>query len=136
MRHRHLLSAAVTCVDTVVGASMSEKRSSRWSSDVQAPCQRPIGVTESALNEEALQYEIELLSKELTGSPLMSEHELATLLGRDLKTVQNRRMASPETLPPFIRVPGTRGVLYMRRDVVRYLAVQIVSSRGRTVHRI
>lgn len=87
---------------------MYGKRSSRLASTIERHKHRETSVTESALNEEFLQAEIELLAKKLMGIPLMSEQDLATLFGRDLKTLQSSRKASPETVLSFIRTPGDR----------------------------
>ena len=94
------------------------------------------GVACNEVNEIALNQEIEILTRMMPGEPVMSEQEVSDLLKKDLKTVQNRRFANPASLPPFVQIPGQRGVVYMRHDVIRYLATLAVSARGRRVHRL
>lgn len=88
------------------------------------------------LNEVALAAEIERLTRLMQGEPTMSEEQVAALLQKDAKTIQNRRLANPETVPPFVCLSGFKGVVYMRDDVIRFLAIQILNTRGRRINKL
>lgn len=115
---------------------MSERKNHIWPHSGAAQHPDNEGVAYNAVNDFALQQEIDTLTRLMTGAPVMSEHELSALLMKDLKTIQNRRLVNPESLPPFVQIPGQRGVVYMRHEVIRYLATLAVSARGRRVHRL
>lgn len=93
-------------------------------------------VVASELKDSALAVEIERLTRLMPGEPTMSEEQVAALLKKDPKTIQNRRLCNPETVPPFVYMHGYKGVVYMRDDVIRFMAIQILNTRGRRVHRI
>jgi hypothetical protein len=88
------------------------------------------------INEVALAAEIERLTRLMQGEPTMSEEQVAALLQKDAKTIQNRRLANPETVPPFVCMSGFKGVVYMRDDVIRFLAIQILNTRGRRINKL
>lgn len=115
---------------------MTASKNHIWPQHVAAQHPENEGVACNVVNEVALQQEIDTLTRLMPGEPVMSEHELSALLKKDLKTIQNRRLVNPESLPPFVQIPGQRGVVYMRHDVIRYLATLAVSARGRRVHRL
>lgn len=96
--------------------------------------QRPVACNE--LNESALATEIARLTRLMPGEPTLSEEQVAAILKRAPKTLQNQRLASPELVPAFVQLPGSRGVIYMRDDVIRYMAIQILNTKGRWVHRL
>jgi hypothetical protein len=96
--------------------------------------QQPVACND--LNEVALAAEIDRLTRLMPGEPTMSEEQVAALLQKDAKTIQNRRLANPETVPPFVCMHGFKGVVYMRDDVIRFLAIQILNTRGRRINKL
>lgn len=96
--------------------------------------QRPVACNEP--NESALAAEVERLTRLMAGEPTLSEEQVAAILKRAPKTLQNQRLASPDLVPPFVQMPGSRGVIYMRDDVIRFVAIQILNTRGRRIHRL
>ncbi len=108
--------------------------------DVNRPVASPFGAQQvvacNDLNEVALAAEIERLTRLMQGEPTMSEEQVAALLQKDAKTIQNRRLANPETVPPFVCMHGFKGVVYMREDVIRFMAIQILNTRGRRINKL
>lgn len=51
----------------------------------------------------------------------MSLEELAETLGRSVTTLKQARSRRPASLPPAVRVPQSRGVLFLRKDVEAWL---------------
>lgn len=96
--------------------------------------QRPVACNE--LNADALAIEIDRLTRLMPGEPTLSEEQVAAILKRAPKTLQNQRLSSPELVPPFVQMHGSRGVIYMRDDLVRFMAIQILNTRGRRIHRL
>lgn len=58
------------------------------------------------------------MREELT---LLGIEELATVLHRSPKTIRSDVTRRPETLPPRVRVPGGRKVLWRAQDVAAWL---------------
>lgn len=52
----------------------------------------------------------------------MTLHELAALLKRSPGTILNDRVRNPEAVPPAIRLPGTRHLLWERSTVCAWLS--------------
>jgi predicted DNA-binding transcriptional regulator AlpA len=60
---------------------------------------------------------------------LMTHIELAEMLRMKPASVLHRLYHRPETLPKRIKLPGTRGVFFLRSDVVKLLR----QAYGKTV---
>jgi len=56
---------------------------------------------------------------------LLGVEDLATILRRSPKTVRSDVTRRPETLPPRVRVPGGRKVLWRAQDVETWLADRV-----------
>lgn len=54
----------------------------------------------------------------------MNVEELAAALGYSLKTVYKMRSIAPHRLPPSMRLPGSRRVVWMTDDVRAWLLDQ------------
>lgn len=59
------------------------------------------------------------------GLVLLGIEELASVLHRSPKTVRSDVTRRPETLPPRVRVPGGRKVLWRAQDVVAWLEEKV-----------
>lgn len=115
---------------------MSTERTLDVNRPVASPHRAQHVVACNDINEVALAAEIDRLTRLIKGEPTMSEEEVAALLQKDAKTIQNRRLANPETVPPFVCMHGFKGVVYMRDDVIRFLAIQILNTRGRRINKL
>lgn len=56
---------------------------------------------------------------------LLGVNELAAVLHRSPKTVRSDVTRRPETLPPRVRVPGGRKVLWRAADVAAWLEEKV-----------
>lgn len=90
----------------------------------------------SELDEGAVLREMGILSAQTPGGPLMSEAEVAKLLKLKPKTMQNKRHSKPGQVPPHVRFPGRKGVLYCRDAVMRFIAQTTLLARSRRIHRL
>ncbi len=62
------------------------------------------------------------MEKPFSGIPkLLTQQDLARILGVGVKTIQNRQYLHPETLPPSLYLPGCRGPRYLQADVLAWL---------------
>lgn len=57
-----------------------------------------------------------------TPDDLLTVDELATILRRAPSTIQTSAHRYPHSLPPIVRIPGQRRLLWRRRDVTAWLA--------------
>ncbi len=89
----------------------------------------------SALDQQAIEREIEQLDRLIKAEPFLSEQDVAALLGCKVKTLQNRRHANPDAGPIHVRLLGSKGVTYPRHHMLQYLACKILMARGRRIHR-
>lgn len=55
------------------------------------------------------------------GKITVGVEELATMLGRAPASIRMARCRSPESLPPAIRIPGQRRLVWLVDDVVEWL---------------
>lgn len=53
--------------------------------------------------------------------PLLTVDDLAAVLRISVKTIWNRRMKAPHTLPPSINLPGTTGLRWRQQDVEAWI---------------
>lgn len=60
--------------------------------------------------------------------------ELASLLGRSRTTILNDRVRNPAAVPPAIKPPGTKVLLWRREDVDEWLAGHL-EGKGEAVER-
>lgn len=51
----------------------------------------------------------------------MTLEELAATLGKTVSTIRTQLVRVPAMLPPPVRIPGTRRLLWRRRDVEAFL---------------
>lgn len=56
---------------------------------------------------------------------LLGVDDLARILHRSVKTVRSDVTRRPETLPPRVRVPGGRKVLWRAADVASWLEEKV-----------
>lgn len=56
---------------------------------------------------------------------LLGINDLARILHRSVKTVRSDVTRRPETLPPRVRVPGGRKVLWRAQDVASWLEEKV-----------
>lgn len=54
--------------------------------------------------------------------------QLAAILKRSPHTVRSDVTRRPETLPPRIKIPGTRRVLWRKEDVERWMSEQVLQQ--------
>jgi len=63
-----------------------------------------------------------------TPDDLLTVDELATILRRAPSTIQTSVHRYPQSLPPIVRIPGQRRLLWRRRDVTAWLAGLVQAS--------
>lgn len=114
---------------------MRAKRSKAASGEVLHGAAAP-RVDLSAVRDDALMRARALVDPLVPLTPFLSDAEVAWLLNLAKKTVQNLRAAGSNRVPPYVRLQGCVGVVYVRDAVVDHLAALVVASQGRTVHRI
>lgn len=91
----------------------------------------------NALDEQAVAREMHLLAAHSPGGgPLMSEAEVAEFIRCDPKTLQNIRHECAEAVPLHTQMPGNRGVVYARHDVLRFVAQRLLLAKARRIHRL
>ena len=68
---------------------------------------------------------------------LLDTNQLAQTLHISARSLRNRLSLNPTSLPPAIRVPGGRKVLFRHEDVQAYLSdhVQVPKRAGRPTKR-
>jgi hypothetical protein len=63
-----------------------------------------------------------------TPDDLLTVGELAMILRRAPSTIQTSAHRYPHSLPPIVRIPGQRRLLWRRRDVTAWLAGLVQAS--------
>ena len=62
--------------------------------------------------------------------PLLDLHQLAELLHRPASSILSDRTRNPAAVPPAVRAPGTRRLLWRESDVERWLARHVERRVG------
>ena len=59
---------------------------------------------------------------------LLVVEDLAAILGRAVSSIRSDASRCPQSLPPMIRIPGARRLLWRRQDVETWLAGLVVQT--------
>jgi predicted DNA-binding transcriptional regulator AlpA len=58
---------------------------------------------------------------QLTNSKSLTPEELAPIIGRKASSIRVDVSKRPETLPPRLRIPGSRAIRFLEADVLAWL---------------
>lgn len=71
---------------------------------------------------------------DIPAGPFVSDQEFAGFLKISPKTMSNRRSAQPGRYPRSVSLAGGKRPLYVRREIVMWLAREELGARGRRVY--
>jgi predicted DNA-binding transcriptional regulator AlpA len=66
---------------------------------------------------------------------LLSTEQLASALHISVRSLRNRLSLNPRSLPPAVRLPGARAVLFREDDVQLFISQHITARPGRPTKR-
>lgn len=52
---------------------------------------------------------------------ILTAEDLAPILHRELRTIKVDATRRPETLPPRLKIPGSKKILWLEKDVIEWL---------------